>query len=103
MKKMGLILVALVGLLTPALAADQISVERGKELFNSTQLGSNQKSCATCHPNGSKLAKAASYDEKQLVKIVNRCIQKALAGKQLPADSADMASMVMYLRTLAAL
>jgi len=101
MKRIARTIITLAALGTPALAADQGSAERGKELFNSPQLGTNQKSCATCHPNGSGLEEAASFEAKQLVKIVNQCIQKALEGKPLPAESADMASIVRYLKTLA--
>jgi len=102
MKRTGMTIIALVAFMTPALAANQASVARGKELFYSTQLGSNQKSCAACHPDGKKLENAASFDEKKLAKIVNQCIQKALEGKELPLKSADMASIIMYLRTFAA-
>ena len=102
MKRMGMTIFALLALMTTALAADQASVARGKDLFNSTQLGSNQKSCATCHSDGRKLATAASFDEKKLAQIVNQCIQNALEGKELPPKSADMASIIMYLRTFAA-
>ena len=102
MKRMRMTIVALVALTTPALAANQASVARGKELFYSTQLGSNQKSCATCHPDGKKLENAASFDKKKLAGIVNQCIQGPLEGKALPTESADMASIIMYLRTFAA-
>jgi cytochrome c len=101
MKGMGVMFIALAALMTAALAAGQDPVERGKELFNSTHLGTNGKSCATCHPSGSKLEEAASYDEKDLEKIVNQCIKKALAGKPLPAESADMKAIITYMRTFA--
>ena len=127
MKKLALTVVALAALMTPALAAeaergtaeqglvelvaaeqaaeqasDELnSVERGKDLFHSTRLGSNGKSCATCHPDGDNLHDAASYKETRLVKIVNMCIRSMLAGKPLPAESDDMASLVKYLRTFA--
>jgi cytochrome c len=83
-----------------AMAAGQPSVDRGKELFNSTILGTNGKSCATCHAGGKKLEKAAGYDEKLLEKIVNQCIVKALEGKALPPDSPDLTSLVAYVKTL---
>jgi cytochrome c len=100
--KMGMTAIALAALMTSALAAGQPSVERGKELFYSTALGTNYKSCATCHPEGSKLHDAASYDDKRLVKIINLCIGNMLKGKPLPPDSDDMASLVSYLKSFAA-
>jgi cytochrome c peroxidase len=63
---MWMTIIGLVALMAPALAADQASVARGKDLFYSTRLGSNQKSCATCHPDGMKLEKAASFEGRNL-------------------------------------
>jgi cytochrome c len=113
MKKVAMMVIALAALPTSALAyeqaraeltpvdweATQASVQRGKELFNSTSLGTKPMSCASCHPDGSRLQRAASYDDKRLIKIVNQCIRSMLAGKPLPPDSDDMASLISYLRT----
>lgn len=101
MKKLAIRIVALTALMSPAFAASEASIERGKELFNSTRLGSNQRSCASCHPDGKNLAKAGAYGDKKLTRIVNQCIQNALAGDPLAGDSADMASLLMYVRTFA--
>ena len=113
MHRLALIVIAMVALSAAALASEQAlveltpadvvvaqaSVERGQELFNSTKLGAKPISCASCHPNGSKLQRAASYGDKRLIKIVNQCIRTMLAGKALPTESDDMASLVSYLRT----
>jgi cytochrome c len=84
--------------LTGAAAAP--SVERGRELFNSTSLGTNGKSCASCHKDGSGLDLATANNGADLAGIVNQCIRKPLKGKGLPDDSSDMKSLVMYLRAL---
>jgi cytochrome c len=84
-----------------AMAAGQPSPERGKELFNNTALGTNGKSCATCHAGGKKLEDAATYDTKKLEKIVNQCIVNALKGSALAPGSPDLTSLVAYLKTLA--
>lgn len=96
------ILIALLFVLTATAAAakDAPSVERGSKLFNSTALGTNGRSCATCHPGGKGLEDVADYDEKKMATYVNNCIEKALKGKSLTGDSADMGSLVMYLNTL---
>jgi cytochrome c len=99
MKTVVATFILLVGLATAALAADLNPVARGKQLFESADLGTNGKSCASCHPKGRLLSKAASYEEEELVGIVNRCITLALAGKPLPAESADMKAIIMYMRT----
>ena len=86
---------------SPVLAADKASAARGKELFNSSTLGTNGKSCDSCHAGGGKLGKSAAYDEAKLKKIINQCISMALKGKPLPSDSPDLASLALYLKTLA--
>ena len=101
MEKFGMRVVLLAALLSAASAAAQDPVERGKTLFNSTRLGTNGKSCATCHAEGSKLKETASYDDGELVKVINHCIKEALAGKAPSAYSADMKALVAYIRAVA--
>lgn len=100
MRKIGLTLVLLALPASISMAAGP-SLEKGKELFESTKLGTNGKSCATCHRDGKRLEGAASYEEGELTGIVNNCIARALAGKEMDPQSADMQSLVMYIRSLA--
>jgi cytochrome c len=93
-------LIALAALTGAAQAAGPDPVERGKELFTSARLGTNGKSCATCHPNGSKLEETASYDDGELIKVINQCIKESLAGKPPAAKSADMQALVAYIRSV---
>ena len=83
-----------------ALASDP-SIERGKELFNSKLLGTNERSCATCHQDGRGLEKAATYDEAVLKDIVNQCIKRSLDGKAIDPASSDMKSLILYIRSFA--
>ncbi|HTP65403.1 MAG TPA: cytochrome C, partial [Geobacteraceae bacterium] len=99
MKKSGLSLFIMTFFASLALAAGP-SLERGKELFNSTRLGTNGKSCAGCHQGGKRLAGAASHDEGELATIVNQCIATMLKGKPLDPGSADMKSLIMYIKSL---
>lgn len=100
MKKSGLILLTLPLLASMAWAAGP-SLERGKELFNSTKLGGNGRSCATCHPDGKKLERAATYEEGELKSVINQCIKNSLDGKALDPDSSDMISLIMFVRSFA--
>jgi cytochrome c len=100
MKKSVLILLMPTLLASLAWAAEP-SIERGKELFNSTKLGSNGKSCATCHRDGKKLERAATYDEEELGEIINQCIKKPLDGKALELYSSDMKSLIMFVKSFA--
>lgn len=96
------ILVVLTAFAAMASAASGPSVEQGKALFNSTALGTNGKSCAVCHPGGKGLEESADSDAKELEKISNTCIQKALKGKALAVGSDDLSSLVMYQKSLKA-
>lgn len=91
-----LILASLVGL-GIAFAAEQASVEKGKALFNDSKLGTVGKSCNSCHADGKGLEKAGAKSD--LSEIVNTCITKGLKGAALGAQSVEMQSMVMYIKT----
>ncbi len=89
-------------------AAQAGNVEKGKALFNDTSLGTNGKSCGSCHPGGGGLEKAGGKKEfnimgkKQgsLEEAVNFCIKLALKGKPLKEDSQKMKDIVAYIRSL---
>ena len=100
MKMTLLTFITLALVATQAMAASQSSVERGKVLFNDTALGTNGKSCASCHPGGKGLESAATYDTKQLEKVANQCITKALKGKSFASDSPDLKALISYMQTL---
>jgi len=82
-------------------ASEVVSVELGKSLFENTKIGKSGKSCATCHPGGSKLEWAGTYDDEKLEEIANRCIQKALQGKPLKEGSDEIKSLILYIKTFA--
>jgi cytochrome c peroxidase len=86
-----------------AIAVDTPSLEQGRELFNSVKLGTNGKSCSTCHPDGRGLGDAGGYDTARLGKIINQCIDKSLKGTALPLESPELQSLIMYVQSLAAM
>ncbi len=107
MKKSAVLVVisALIALtVTVAFAAGNI--EKGKALFNDTSLGTNGKSCNTCHPDGSGINgqkgsfKIMSTKLATVEDAVNFCIEKALRGKPLPKDSQKMKDIVSYIKIL---
>jgi hypothetical protein len=100
MKKMVVIACLLTLAAAPLQAAEKPSVAAGKKLFASTELGTSGMTCEGCHPGGQGLEKAATYEEKKLGKIVNTCITKPLKGKELAAGSAELKSLVMYIKSL---
>ncbi len=78
------------------------SVETGKKLFYGTSLGTNGKSCATCHKTTENIKKdTAKYPgDPALKNVVNGCITENMNGKPLPDDSTEMNSLIMYMRSV---
>ncbi len=101
MKKSGLMLLVPPLLVSLAWAEAGPSLEKGKGLFNSAKLGSNGKSCASCHRDGKNLGKAAAYSNEKLRDIINQCIKNPLEGDGLASDSSDMKSLIIYIKSLA--
>ena len=79
----------------------QPSPERGQLLFESVQLGTSGKSCATCHPGGKKLEWAATEGDEKLAETINRCIATALKGQRLDPAGDDMAALIRYINSFA--
>jgi cytochrome c len=81
-------------------------VEKGKVLFNDSSLGTNGRSCESCHPKGRGINGQKStftiMGKKQgsIEDAINFCIEMALKGKPLPKDSEKMQNLAAYLKTL---
>ena len=101
MKKTGMVLCLLLAAASWVVAGEQPSAARGEKLFNSTQLGTNGKSCSGCHAGGKGMEKVAGYEADELAGIINQCISKPLKGKPLADDSADLKSIIMYIKSFA--
>jgi len=96
-------LLALLGLLVWAgsvTAVEAPTAELGKTLFESTRLGSNGKSCSSCHPGGRGLEEISAYDDGQLKEMINFCIRDALKGRMFASDAQELDAMLAYLRSL---
>lgn len=92
--------VMMAALTSMAVAADGPSAERGEELFSATELGTNGKSCASCHSRGKGVEQAAGYDERRLAEVINTCITRSLNGKTLDPASNEMKSLILYIKSL---
>jgi cytochrome c len=84
-----------------AWGADVPSLEHGRQLFASEKLGTSGKSCASCHQDGKRLNVADNSSDEQLADTINACIAGPLKGQQLPSDSTDLKSLVLYLKNIA--
>jgi len=98
------VIIAFVFVLTAALgmgivsaAQQEPSIEKGKALFNDPKLGTNGKTCSTCHQDGKGLAHAG--EKKDLARIVNNCISIPLKGKPLDPESVEMQSLLLYVKS----
>jgi hypothetical protein len=95
----GLVMCGALGTVTGAVGADLPSFERGGKLFASTALGTSGKSCATCHPDGTRLGGVSALSDEELTDTINGCIAGPLKGVRLDPESADMKSLLLYLRS----
>ncbi len=96
-KTILLSLTAVIGIVVIATAQQKAALELGKSLFNDPRLGTTGKSCNTCHPGGKGLEKAGSRDD--LADVIKGCITVSLKGKALDVDSAEMRSLVLYVKS----
>ena len=80
------------------------SVEYGKKLFSDPSLGTNGKSCASCHDEAA-LKKFAAQDSwfggeaPRLEDAINFCIKGSLGGKPQPRNSVILKSIAMYIKS----
>jgi len=85
---------SLLALSLPALAERSA----GEELFHSTTLGTNGKSCHSCHADGNGLKELNDYDSTVLQGLINICIEDALKGKPLADDATELRDIEIYIR-----
>jgi cytochrome c peroxidase len=77
------------------------SAQRGAALFRDPSLGTNGKSCATCHAGGKRLdpEELAEAGDDELAGYANSCVEAMLKGPRLPEGSPGLRSLVLHLRT----
>ena len=84
----------------PSFATEVPTIILGQKMFEANNLGSNGKSCASCHPDGKGLEEINAYDDGMLKEMVNFCIRDALKGKMMDLESTEIESFLLYLRKL---
>lgn len=80
------------------------TVKQGRELWTSSDLGSNGVACAQCHPNAAN-THPETYPkfQKQIGKVVplwemvNWCLRNPLEGQPLAADDPKMIALQAYI------
>jgi hypothetical protein len=83
-----------------ALAVEAPSAEYGKKLFEGVELGGpgGAASCSDCHLGGKRLEKVRSNPD--LARTINNCLIGPMKGNAMPADSRELQSLILYLRSL---
>ena len=81
-----------------AFATEAPTLGLGRTLFESTELGTTEKSCATCHPNGKGLDMVGDFNDRELKDIINACLRDALKAGMISTDSQEMEALVGYVR-----
>ena len=81
-----------------AYAIEAPSLSLGKTLFDSTELGTKGKSCATCHPQGKGLSMVGDFNDTELKDIINACLRDAVGAKMISAEAQEMNALVGYVR-----
>jgi cytochrome c553 len=82
-------------------ALDSTPEERGKVLFNDTNLGGTAgKACSSCHPDGKGLEKVSSKAEGQTMEQINNCISNAHKGKMPNVTSEQMKDLLAYIKSI---
>ena len=81
-----------------------VVVQKGRELWVSPELGTNQVACAQCHPNGAN-THPETYPkfQQQLGRVIgirdmiNWCLTHPLEGKALKLNDPNMVAIEAYL------
>ena len=83
---------------TPAYATEAPTIDLGKTLFESVELGTKGRSCAGCHPQGKGLDMVGDFNDIELKDIINACLRDALGAGLISAQSQEMEALLSYVR-----
>jgi cytochrome c553 len=102
MKNVKMAVLTVVVLVFAALTAyavqQEASAEKGRALFNDPNLGTNGKTCDTCHHDGKGLANAAAKGD--LNDTISGCIRVSLKGNPLGTNSVEVRSLALYIKSM---
>jgi len=80
-------------------AVETPSLDLGKTLFESNELGTKGRSCNTCHAQGKGLDMTGDFNDQELKDIINACIRDALGGELISTESQEMEALLSYVKT----
>ena len=79
-------------------ATEAPTMELGKTLFESTELGSKGRACVTCHAQGKGLDLIGDFNDMELKDIINACLRDAMGAKLISTESQEMEALLVYVR-----
>ena len=83
---------------TQTYAIESPSLSLGKTLFEANDLGTKNRSCSSCHPQGKGLELVGDFNDTELKDIINACIRDAQGGKLISTESQEMEALLSYVR-----
>lgn len=100
MKKTVILLSMFLAIGVASYATEGPAIGLGKTLFETTELGTKNRSCSSCHPNGKGLEMAGDFNDNELRDIINACLRDALGAEMLSPASQEMEALLTYVRSL---
>ena len=79
-------------------AIEAPSLSLGKTLFEAVEIGTKERSCSTCHPQGKGLDMVGDFNDAELKDIINACLRDALGGQLISPESQEMNALLAYVR-----
>ena len=80
-------------------ATEAPTMDLGKTLFESAELGTKDRACVTCHAQGKGLNLVGDFNDTELKDIINACLRDALGGKLISVESQEMEALLAYVRS----
>jgi hypothetical protein len=99
-KKILTLLIMMVALPGVAFAVEGPTLEYGRILFESKELGTKQRSCSDCHPDGKGLEQTGDVNDTELKDIINACIRDAMGGTLFAIDAQELEALLNYVKRL---
>jgi len=80
-------------------ATEAPTMDLGKTLFESIELGSKGRACVTCHAQGKGLDLVGDFNDTELKDIINACLRDAMGAKLISTESQEMEALLVYVRS----
>ena len=81
-----------------AYATESPTLDLGRTLFESTDLGTKGRGCVTCHAQGKGLEMIGDFNDMELKDIINACLRDAVGAKMISPEAQEMDALLSYVR-----